>query len=276
MKDDDLMRGLAEALRNEERANGSKSKWEALSQGELGQAELDELEKLAQSDADAATALELFRPLGGAFEEEIAQSFLGAAAGTSVQTTPDVKAAPALRVVHGDGTKKTEARGAKILRLSTLVATPLAVAAAAMLYLGRAHHDDLPLYAMTLASDMQENRGEEHQATAETRLHRHAFFEAVARPAVPPKEPVAARAVLVRNGHASAWKAPIEISPEGSVRIAGPADALFPETRGAYDIVVALGTTSSLPDEATLQKAAERGGETDFRVIRGHVTFLDQ
>lgn len=95
---------------------------------------------------------------------------------------------------------------------------------------------------------------------------------------MPPREPVDARAVLVRNGNASTWNVPIAISDEGAVRIAGRADVLFPQTTGTYEIIVALAPKNALPDEGTLVRYAQGAASAppDTRVLRAHVEIVDE
>ncbi|HVJ88673.1 MAG TPA: hypothetical protein VM580_02650, partial [Labilithrix sp.] len=99
-------------------------------------------------------------------------------------------------------------------------------------------------------------------------------FELVARPATPTAG-VTARAVLVQGGTPRPWTPPIDVSTEGAVRIYGPTKSLFPETRGAYEIVVLVGRKGTLPSES---EAALATAEThpSLQVIRTRVRFAGQ
>ena len=272
MKDDELTRGIAEALAEEGRTVERDAKWEALTNGGLTADERAELEALAANDPAAADALEAYAPLGHDFEEQIAQSFLASGAAVS---RANVAAAPKAARTN-ESRSKPEPKGGNVFRLGAYVAAPLAIAAGIALFLGQrgAANDALPPYAIALSSNLQAERGGTAESGGnEARIHPKAYFEIVARPSVPPHEPVDARAVLVRNGRAAAWNVPIAISAEGAVRIAGRADALFPEMTGGYGIVVAVAPKSALPDASALVRYAEesKAAPPEVRILRAHV-----
>ncbi len=59
---------------------------------------------------------------------------------------------------------------------------------------------------------------------------------------------IAARGFLVRDGHVRPWDPPFEVTRDGSVRIAGPADTLFAGVPdGPWEIALAVGRPETLP-----------------------------
>jgi hypothetical protein len=276
MKDDELLRGLKQVFHDEKIAREGDRPFEALADGTLSERERAELEALAAADPVTADKLDAYRPLGADFEESMAQSFLASPSAVTAITS-----APAAPV------KKAGPASGRVARIGLLIATPLAMAAAVALVVRQSGQgtsvDGLPTYELTVMGNAQQQRaGEPLAAAGEVHLHPNAFFEATARPAVPAKEGIGARAAIVRDGHARAWAVPLDLSPEGAVHIAGPAATLFPETRGAYDIVVALGRPGALPDDRALFACAEsvstaqgKSGPCDgYRVVRSRVVFV--
>jgi hypothetical protein len=260
MNDKDLREGLERALRDERRADDECSPWEALAEGTASDEDLARLEELARGDADASRALEAFRPLGPDFEEGVVSSFLASPPATSPAPPPP----PTGR--------------SRPARIAAAVAIPLAMAAGVALWVASSPPatDPPSAYDLTILAGTNPMRSVPGDASADVTLSRGAFFQAVARPTAPSKGAVAARALIVRDGHARPWPVALDVSSEGAVKIAGPAASLFPETAGAYEIVIAVGRPDAVPSDQALSACAEGHGICNgLRLVRGRILFVD-
>jgi hypothetical protein len=296
MTDEELWKALARAAREEDETD---ARLRGLASGELTAEERAELEALARGDDEAAAdAFELYRPFEAAEIDRIVASVQGAARGaagapaTSARESGSRAAGsraagsraagsraagsgePAAQSVYSARMAVRPAR--RTARTVAIFAAPLA-AAAALVLLMRTRQVDLPAYDLEIASSVQDTRaGGPSEHVSEARLDRTAAFEMVVRPAERARTPIAARAALVHEQRAVAWDAPIEISPEGAVRVRGAARALFGDARGVYEIVVVVARPEDLPsaDEvASIASGASSPGRA--RVVRGRVTFLE-
>jgi len=138
---------------------------------------------------------------------------------------------------------------AKVLRLRKLhvAAAPLALAAGIALFLGtRSSTDVLPEYDLVVVGAKATRAANDAPvAKQDVTLDPQGDFELVARPAVPTRD-VHPKVMLVRDGTSQPWSAPLAVSADGAVKISGANKALFPETRGAYEIIVVLGPSRSV------------------------------
>ncbi len=266
MKDDELLKGLTAAARDEAHASASDATWTALAHGTLDDAALADLEARAADDPEVAQGLSTFAPFDKAFEETIALSFVASPKSereTRAKVAPFVSRPP---------------RPSLLKRASTIGA-PLALAAGVALFVGLRGQGGaaLPAYELVMTANAQELRaGEPHAVTGEARLHPHAYFEAFARPTTPAGGALEARAALVRDGHAQLWSAPLSISKDGVVTLAGACESLFPSTTGAYEVVVAVARRGELPSDAAFATCAEVGGRCAGRVARIRVVFVGE
>jgi hypothetical protein len=150
----------------------------------------------------------------------------------------------------------------------------LAAAAAFALWVGAAGRDaPLPAYEVAVSgppSALRAVPAPQHGPRIE--LTAASPFEVVFRPDEDVKGPVAAEAFLVEGERVRAWDAPIEVSSEGAVRIAGAADALFGGRRGAIDVLVIVARPGALPQAARALRAADAPGDAT-RAARLHVTI---
>jgi hypothetical protein len=176
------------------------------------------------------------------------------------------------------GTEPSASSPAKVLRpwRFAWVGAPLAAAAAAIaLWVGtRPAADALPAYELDVVR-AKTSRAPGEAREAEVTLDPDGDLELVARPATPAPD-IGARAVLVRDGAARPWAAPIDVSSEGAVRIAGANKALFPETRGTWEIVVLVAKKDALPSEAEAARVAVGPPPAPpLRSVRAKVRFLE-
>jgi hypothetical protein len=148
----------------------------------------------------------------------------------------------AARILNEPATKhRSPPSKARVLRFGRMqaLAAPLALAAAIALFIGtRPTSEPLPEYTVSIVS-AKATRGDATTKNEEVTLDPNGDLELVLRPAVPARG-VSATATLVRGNTTRPWTPPMEISSDGAIRIAGKNQALFPETRGSYEIVVTI------------------------------------
>lgn len=132
---------------------------------------------------------------------------------------------------------------AKVLRFGRTqkLAAGLALAAGFALFIStRAPSESLPAYDVTVVGAKTHRAAEEVAHSADVTLDPRGDFDLVARPKTPARN-VVVRAQLFRDGKELPWSPPIEVSADGAIRIASTTRALFPETRGSYDVVLLVG-----------------------------------
>jgi hypothetical protein len=154
---------------------------------------------------------------------------------------------------------------------------PFAAAAAILLGVAlRPESSTLPAYEMSVIA-AKAQRSDPSASPTDVTLDANGDLELVARPKTP-SSGIAARAVLVRDGSAMAWAAPIEVSSDGAVRIVGATKRLFPETKGRYTIVLLLADPARLPSAEVASRIAV-GAEkpnASVHVLRAEVLFLER
>jgi hypothetical protein len=180
---------------------------------------------------------------------------------------PEVKPEGAIKRV------RTWGRGRRAMTL----AGPLAAAAAIALWLGTGGHGaPLPEYEVATRGAPAAMRGASSVSTGAAataiEVNAHGEVNLVFRPVAAIQGAIVAEAFVVDASGAHAWKPPMEISPEGAVRIAGASDAVFGGRSGAFDVVLVAARPGGLPDEAhALDSLSGKGGE--LRAVRLHVTI---
>lgn len=169
---------------------------------------------------------------------------------------------------------KPQAKVIRPARWQRLLA-PLAVAAAvAIAFASRSSSDELPGYELSVSSAKALRADPAAAPAGEITLDPDGEIDLVARPSSDARG-VAARAILVRDGVAKPWAAPLQVSSEGAIRVTGSTKSLFPETNGAYEIVVLLAQPArALPSEAQAVRIAS-GAEAPraVRVVRARIRF---
>lgn len=160
-------------------------------------------------------------------------------------------------------------------------AAPLAAAAALLVFVATrgASIAAPPAYEMSLVS-VTGTRGPASARVDATDfvLDPAGELDLLARPALPVKD-ARARAFLVRSGDVAPWAVPLQVSDEGAVRITGMTRLLFPTTTEPYDVVLFVAAADVLPsddDARRIALGAEPAAGAKYRVIRGHVTFVEK
>jgi hypothetical protein len=167
-------------------------------------------------------------------------------------------------------------------RVRTLYyALPLAAAAALVLFVARPSGpggSPLPAYdvAVRAASETRGAPSVPAEPAAVTKVHPTSTLDLVVRPHESLAGTVAVRAVLVKEGVATAWNPPIELADGGAARIHGRVDALLPGRAGECEIVIAIARARSLPTGSELAAIATGGSRADdaVRILRARIEIL--
>ncbi len=261
MTDDELLGEVAAAAkaerdrRGDASANPTADSLEKLARGQMTPAEIAALEARAEADAEAALAVELYRPLGAAAEERMAAAVLR-------ENVVRLKPKPRRNILY-------------------LAAPPLAAAAALALFVGRVgRSEDVPDYALSFTTAAHTERGVPDGTTPlgsgprlATELHPSSLLDIAVRPADAVNGAVEMRGALVRDGVARAWTPPVQISKDGAVRIVGRVSDILPPGVGSWDVVVAVGRVSALPTPADMLTVAtgNESRKAGYRLVRGHI-----
>jgi hypothetical protein len=286
MSDDKLMAALAQLAREEQKnpdaTHGTDpaadDPWVRIVEGKAGPDELGALETRAAEDPLVKAALEAYRPLDARTRDAMAARALeklGAAPPKGEEGAPPqpADAAPVSNVVPFGRT----------MGRALMVLAPLAAAAAvAFVVMGKGGGDSLPDYAVDVTGGDRKVRGDDgvrsviepqrdpHAgAVREVHVSEGSRFSIVLRPETRVEGPVAARAVLVRDGRSQEFRVPIEVAPEGAVRLVATTEDFPAPAHGTWGLVVVVGRPDALPaSEDVARKAAGRGFRTfDVRVV---------
>jgi hypothetical protein len=163
-------------------------------------------------------------------------------------------------------------RRAKMTALA--VGAALAIAAAvALVARGTGPSAPLPPYEVALFGAPSHLRGAPGVTSTPTiAVAPESPLEIVLRPDVDVRGPVVAGAFLVEGGGARRWSAPIEVSEDGAVRIAGRVDSLFGARRGEVDVIVIVARPGALPEEDHALDAPP-SSDSSRRAVKLHMTI---
>jgi hypothetical protein len=263
MTDDAFLDELGAAVRDDARAHASDARWQRLTAGTLSAEERAALEREALEDPAAGEMLAMYAPLDeAAFArfEDAARSALG-----PPEATRGERPAARAKVV---GPRSGWAR-----RL-VFAAAPLAAAAALVLWL-RAPSAPLGAYDVVVTTADDAMRSTEAPLPGPSRAHQTGrTFELVASPAGGGGA-VEAHAFLERDGAVTPWAPPMQVSPQGTVRIAGDTDALFGTRAGAVTVLLAIGRPGHVPDSAAVVARGEgaTGESATWRLVREEIVL---
>src|SRR5207302_9788594 len=128
----------------------------------------------------------------------------------------------------------------------------------------------MPEYVATWASEDRSLRGDPAaHVSGDSHVQASERFELALRPAARVTGPIVARPFIAHDGKREAWRAPIEVSDSGAVRIVGPTATLFPAGKGDYAIVVAIGADGAVPTSA--DAAFDSNAPRDWRKVEGTI-----
>jgi hypothetical protein len=156
-------------------------------------------------------------------------------------------------------------------RVAAAASALLAVAMFA-LWRGNVHRTtSLPDYEVSVSGPRSTVRGGPgERALSQLELHAESPFELVFRPNEDVSGPLTAQAFLVEGAQAHTWRGPVEVSPEGAVRIKGSTDSLFAGRRGDLDLLVIVARPGAIPDDTDAVAASASPGDSR-RVARVHL-----
>jgi hypothetical protein len=165
------------------------------------------------------------------------------------------------------------ARRAEVIAIRAGVALA-AAAALALVVRGASPGAPLPPYEVAISGPTSPLRGAPGTAALSPHesitLAPASPLEIVLRPDQDVRGPVTAGAFLVAGATVRAWDAPIEVSQDGAVRIAGEADRLFAGKRGDVDVIVVVARPGAIPEAARAIEAITAHDGTR-RAVRLHV-----
>ncbi|WP_437730065.1 hypothetical protein [Sorangium sp. So ce1335] len=310
MRDDELLRAVADAARAEDRA--SDPRWSARIRGALDERELAALEELARRDAEGREAWEASRPLDGEARGKIVERILaGMEAPEPPGDAPPARATPGAQAVGAAAAGAAAGQGAgKVLPLpvkrrapAVLAATGALAAAAALLLVfrlappgsrdqgsaptalpGAPSLPPVPVYAIAISGGEQALRSTNRNPGAEpapggeaTSVGPESRLEITLRPATRVEGPLEVRAFLIRDGGARPWDVKVELSSQGAARIAGDRKTLFRGVpAGHLEIALAIGRPGSLPaGPEDVLRAPRLGPPPGYRLLRREIRLHD-
>jgi len=231
MNDADLVRGAADALREDRRRLAHEERLEAYAEGRIDADVVRTLAKRDGVDEDIEDELVAFAPLGERARDRVTARLVE-------QATRDAARRAKRRAAWG--------------RFGAVLGTLAMAASLAIAW--RAHAPlapSLPGYEVAFAGGEQEWRGES-DAKAEHRARRGERVRLDARPRTAVDGPVEARLFVRRGADVRAWPAAMQVSAAGAVRVVAAVDALPAGTTGAWDLVLVVGRPEAMPTAATL------------------------
>lgn len=264
MTEDEIMEGLR-ALAKARSEHDPAAAWDRLASSELTEEERREL--LVEAEDDADVLVDLFSPLGDAFEEDLARELLGGDVVSfdeaSGSLPPAVQPDPAVQDVLDDAPRPANGRRPWILALVPV----LAIAAALLLWVavpGGPRQAELPDYAWTVQGGDQGMRGTPSEPSEGPRaLAAGSSLTLSARPDVASEAAVGATVLVVRGGELVRTEAQVEVAPSGAVRWTGTSGT-EPLVGAVEEVVLVVHATEATPAEVL--RLASEGGNQVHRV----------
>lgn len=231
MNDAELMRGAAEAAREDRKRAAHEERLEAYAEGRI---DADVVRTLAQRDGvddDIEDELVAYAPLGEAARDRITGNVVA-----------QVKRERARRV-----------KAQTAWRRASLGTGMIALAASLALFVHsrRAAQPALPAYEIAFVGGEQQWRGEPSDEVVH-RFTRGEHLRIDVRPRTAVLGDIDARIYLQRGDEVRLWPAAVQISNAGAVRVIASADALPQETHGTWDAIVAIARPGTLPSAEQL------------------------
>lgn len=272
MHDDELLRRLAEAVRDDEREERERldPRWDELAAGRLPAEEEAALRSEAEGSMAGKEAWSAFSPLGAGFRARV------------VREARELLAAPASGRMDGAGAAAgaPEERLPRPLRRPRPAVRPrhwwaaaAALAAAALLVAvwPEGERPPLPAYEVHLGGEVRLERAPGAAAAGERSWREARIFapgnrlELVLRPEQAIAGPVEARTYRQEGSSLRPWPLPVEHPAGGAVRVAGTVGREIDLPAGESTLVVVLGRPGTLPaaEEALARLAA--GGRIQTR-----------
>jgi hypothetical protein len=306
MTTDELLKGVAEAAREDEIEEDPR--WSALVEGTISAEDRAALDELARSSPRDAEARLLLEPLDEGARARIADRILAQMQGEqSAQKPPQgaeviplrpkrrwAPAIAALAVAAAAGLLITRlprpAVPAQISGDKPPANTPVLASeadpfpASSQPVLASADAP-IPAYQLWLVSSELNAQGRRVEGYGMTwsatdppmvfgqRIH----LQIDISPAIPHRAPTQVRGFLIRNGRARSWNVQVESRENGSFRIAGAREALFPGVPlGPWEIVIVLGKPGTLPDANAVVRGAWKRKDAGVQVFHRNVVLENQ
>jgi hypothetical protein len=253
MNEDELLRRLAEAVREDEpeERGGLDPRWDDLAAGRLSTVEEAALRSEAEASMAAKEALAAFAPLGAEFRARVvrdSQELL------TVPATAPAEGERSRRDRSADAGRPEARRPRRSLRLRRWWPVAAALAAAALLLVVWPGGEQAPLpgYEVSLRGPVRADRSPA-PAAADSPWEVPAVFapgnrfELVLRPDHAVAGPVAVRTYRQEGGDLRPWPLPVDGPHDGAVRIAGTVGREIDLPAGETMLVVVLGRPRELP-----------------------------
>jgi hypothetical protein len=271
---DPLLEALAQRLREED--DLADARWDALPSGKLSAEDEAALAALAARGEAPRDAYEAFRPMtaeekgalaDGAFAEIARRKARIVAAPAHVPERPAVATAKSVGTIARRPPRRA-------LYALTVAASLAAAAAFGLLY--RPASAPIAAYmAFVEEGHSQERpyvRPGDAPSTEAVSLRGDARVHLMLRPETAVAGPLTVRSYLVVNGVVRPWTVPVEVGPNGTLRIAGLHRSMFEAVAdGACDLVVVIGRRDTFPTEDRVREriaARERsGGPEGLRIV---------
>lgn len=274
--DDQALRALGQRAR--EQVHTRPQAWEAVALGERSEDEIA-AERLAAGDAPEAVALarELFRPPSEAEHEAMVAALLARQL-TGGAASSEAAAAPSQAAVVASPTE-VAANDPGRPWWAAAVAIAAALVLAWWLVPGRSDSVEpeppvlarasLPAYTLETDGGLTATRSVPSAPTAELRYRAGSTIEWIVRPQLAAEDRVGVR--LFAFGEDRTLQPPaeglVDVGPTGSVRVAGPIDALG-LTPGAWTIAIVVGWPSALPSDPAAVRDAQDSETWIVRRVR--------
>jgi hypothetical protein len=242
MSDAPWLRELAQVNREREAEERSRldERWDRLSAGELTPEEEAELKALAETSEEAREAYEAFRPLGPDFQARVVSAVRA--------QEPQARVLPFRRAARRYG--------------GWLMA---AVAAAALFLFVRnpASMPPLPAYKARLSDGAREYRGAAEPSAGPSVFFPGTQLTLEVTPEQAVTGPLEAHAFLARGTDILPWEPepPLDLSPQGAVRLRGRLGEEIRLPPGEWKIWVVIGRPGKLPPTDEIM-AGLRAGRT--------------
>lgn len=280
MNNEDLLKALGELAQSERDDDPYDARWDALTAGTLDEGESSTLRALATSSDSGVhpQACDFFQPLDDEARGRMADRLL--------ESRSKIVALPVAPRAEPSGSVEEPAGGRRVIpftipRRRWFLAAIAAIAAAGLtlLLVPSTPSTPMPGYQLSINGERTERRGDPASAvrsidasTEIARFRPDARFELLLRPSEPPAGPVAIRGVVLNDQEVRSWNPPTEISPTGSVRIAGPVKGILPIPPGQWTLAIAVGHPDTLPTrpEAWWTRSAH-APDAAWRLVRARI-----
>jgi len=268
MKDDEILKRLQEAAKEQATEDaGLDARLDALAFSELDGDQEAELRDTAEGDEKMAAAYEAFRPLDQGFRENMVDR-LQKEIGAADRSTK--KKDHSSTVI--DLNERRAQRRRKLGWIGGLAVGAAAAAAITLTVLPSMNQPGaLPPYSIMLNEGVQQIRGtaDKPHESAIPRYTAGALFEITLRPEQAVQEAVEVKLYLQRGDDISELKAPVEIDPQGSVRVSGVLGKEITIPPGDWTLLVAIANPGQSPHPGELVR--EEPGPSNHILLKAKI-----